>query len=421
MPLAIVVSTTGNSMKLHEILEVQEDYDGFRCTEKRRFTFPHRLAFVGDVVKYEGLAYEISHINKEAGTVVLGYYVVTTPDRILPTWNADCPKFVVDRWYTAHRHHAYDMEFTPINDVQPGSPCKYKGESGWYYIGLDEGGDYLMTRLHAINDNEIEYTKDGNDIWPDVPAEFKVGDKVLVTGPSGAGSTHHIGKVWYVTQVDSQGYFIRSADDKHYHIPETLQPLTEDFKVGDKVRVLRKPLSNDLEDGLYWSPEMDKYVGQVGEVFGLTINSNIAVKFNDGEFWYFKPNQITKTGVTFEDCTVTTKIPDEFTTTVTTTVINPQGGKQAYVAADFDCIPPEGLKLLAECLAFGKNKYGKDNWKLLPREDNISHCLNHINEFRRGDTSEMHLVNAMARLTFALAQTVDSGEYGTDYVHPDMD
>ncbi len=38
--------------------------------------------------------------------------------------------------------------------------------------------------------------------------------------------------------------------------------------------------------------------------------------------------------------------------------------------------------------------------KNIPFEDNLSHAMNHIVEWRMGDRSEPHLVNAMARLTF---------------------
>jgi hypothetical protein len=78
------------------------------------------------------------------------------------------------------------------------------------------------------------------------------------------------------------------------------------------------------------------------------------------------------------------------------------------------------LRLLAQCLGFGARKYGKDNWQGLPIDDNLCHCLNHINEFRAGDASEPHLVNAMARLTFALSQAVDAGRQADAYVHPEM-
>lgn len=101
------------------------------------------------------------------------------------------------------------------------------------------------------------------------------------------------------------------------------------------------------------------------------------------------------------------------------TYTNEQGGKQSFVSARFDCIPPVVLRLLAQCLGFGARKYGKDNWKQIEQWDHLSHAMNHINEWNRGDRSEPHLVNAIARLTFALWQAVEQGQQPDTYIHPD--
>lgn len=102
------------------------------------------------------------------------------------------------------------------------------------------------------------------------------------------------------------------------------------------------------------------------------------------------------------------------------TVTNEAGGKQSFIAARFDCIPPECLRLLAQCLGFGARKYGKENWRQIPLDDNLAHAMNHINEYRRRDTSEPHLVNALARVTFALSLAVGEGTQAPEYVHPEM-
>ncbi len=101
-------------------------------------------------------------------------------------------------------------------------------------------------------------------------------------------------------------------------------------------------------------------------------------------------------------------------------VVNDRGGKQSHISARFDCIPPEVLRLLAQCLGYGAERYGRDNWRSIDQEDNLAHAMNHINEFRMNDRSEPHLVNAMARITFALAQAVESGDQPTRYIHPEM-
>jgi hypothetical protein len=102
-----------------------------------------------------------------------------------------------------------------------------------------------------------------------------------------------------------------------------------------------------------------------------------------------------------------------------TTVVNEQGGKQSHLDARFDCIPPVVLRLLAQCLGFGARKYGDENWINIPQRDNLNHAMNHINEWNRGNRDEPHLVNAMARLTFALWQAVDSKDQPDTYLHPD--
>jgi hypothetical protein len=99
--------------------------------------------------------------------------------------------------------------------------------------------------------------------------------------------------------------------------------------------------------------------------------------------------------------------------------MNENGALQSHIEADFSCIPPECLNLLAECLGRGARVYGKFNWKGISMEDNLSHAMNHINKFRMNDRSEPHLVNAMARITFALWLAVDSGQQPINYIHPD--
>jgi hypothetical protein len=100
---------------------------------------------------------------------------------------------------------------------------------------------------------------------------------------------------------------------------------------------------------------------------------------------------------------------------------------QSHVAARFDCIDPVVLKLLAECLGFGAAKYYPFSYHRIPVDDHINHALNHINEHRRlsqetriDPTDEMHLVNALARITFAISCLAQQGKYPTTYSHPEQ-
>ena len=103
------------------------------------------------------------------------------------------------------------------------------------------------------------------------------------------------------------------------------------------------------------------------------------------------------------------------------TVTNEHGGKQSHIAAAFDSIPPNALKLVAECFAFGRDKYGDTNWHKITVREHLAHSLNHVNEYRRGDIGEMHLVNNAVRSLMALERAVMDHDHDTDYWHPDME
>lgn len=95
-------------------------------------------------------------------------------------------------------------------------------------------------------------------------------------------------------------------------------------------------------------------------------------------------------------------------------------GLQTHIEARFDCVDPVVMKLLAECHGFGVNKYGEHSHKKIPVSDHLNHAINHINEHRRNDKSELHLVNAICRLMFAISQLHEQGQYVDTYWHPDM-
>jgi len=95
-------------------------------------------------------------------------------------------------------------------------------------------------------------------------------------------------------------------------------------------------------------------------------------------------------------------------------------GLQTHIEARFDCVDPVVMKLLAECRGFGVNKYGEHSHKKIPVSDHLNHAINHINEHRRNDKSELHLVNAICRLMFAISQLHEQGQYVDTYWHPDM-
>ena len=102
------------------------------------------------------------------------------------------------------------------------------------------------------------------------------------------------------------------------------------------------------------------------------------------------------------------------------TVTNEHGGRQSFTLADYSQVPPKALRLLAQCLGFGSREYGKGNWKQITIEEHLSHAMGHIVDFRCDDRSEMHLVNALTRLSMALELAVEQGLQPERYEHPKM-
>jgi hypothetical protein len=170
------------------------------------------------------------------------------------------------------------------------------------------------------------------------------------------------------------------------------------FKVGDRVRV-RKPKESDMG---WLSPEMDIYDGGVYEI---QREWGGAVRFKNCLQWAFRYEWLEPAPSVNECLTV-----DSTQTT----------GKQSFIQARYDCLDPLALRLVAECIGFGARKYGEDNHKKISVRDHLNHAMNHINEHRTGDESEMHLVHAIARLLFAVELIIQSGGMEDRYFHPDM-
>ena len=101
------------------------------------------------------------------------------------------------------------------------------------------------------------------------------------------------------------------------------------------------------------------------------------------------------------------------------TVTTADGGKHSFTRARYDAIPMQALRVLAECVGFGLRKYGQDNWKRIPIEEHMGHAMGHLVQWQCGDRSEPHLVNAAARVMFALQLAIESEEQGEQYEHPD--
>ena len=72
---------------------------------------------------------------------------------------------------------------------------------------------------------------------------------------------------------------------------------------------------------------------------------------------------------------------------------------------DFTLLPPNAIKLVAELLTKGLEKYPDEKWRRLSVNDHLAAALRHINAYLRGeafdDGSPSHLINAATRLLFA--------------------
>ena len=69
---------------------------------------------------------------------------------------------------------------------------------------------------------------------------------------------------------------------------------------------------------------------------------------------------------------------------------------------DFTLLPPNAIKLVAELLTKGLEKYPDEKWRTLSVKDHLAAALRHINAYLRGEAfdedSPSHLINAATML-----------------------
>src|SRR5207253_801882 len=56
-------------------------------------------------------------------------------------------------------------------------------------------------------------------------------------------------------------------------------------------------------------------------------------------------------------------------------VVNSQGGRQSRLAFRSDLLPASAIIDVARVLEEGAAKYGKDNWRQIPRVDHLNHAM----------------------------------------------
>ena len=86
------------------------------------------------------------------------------------------------------------------------------------------------------------------------------------------------------------------------------------------------------------------------------------------------------------------------------TKTNAHGGKQSDSMYRADLLPAHALLAVAAVLKHGADKYGANNWHLIPAEENVNHALVHLLAMQAGDSSDDHLGHAATRILFALDQ-----------------
>lgn len=96
--------------------------------------------------------------------------------------------------------------------------------------------------------------------------------------------------------------------------------------------------------------------------------------------------------------------PDAPTTT------NEKGGSQSHIPVRFDLIDARAMFEMAKVLHHGAEKYGEDNWRLIPTKEHLNHALMHIYAWLAGDETDEHLSHILCRATFALGVELQPAE-----------
>jgi hypothetical protein len=259
--------------------------------------------------------------------------------------------------------------------------------------------------------------------------QYGVGDAVRFIAPN----HKYFGIEGHVKKCDGEGYYFHSNDEKtkFWCSSESLERLPFLVK-GDPVTIKQDKLLNGVKGvvigrvaGSYDSNLTKYYVKLHEDPVGMYRIESYLLDF-DKEAIAFKENKAVLDAFVdaiyddWDEMPPKSPKTDAVKPCGTYNVPIKDAGLQTHIEARFDCLDPSVMKLLAECRGFGVSKYGVDSHKKIPVADHLNHAINHINEHRRGDVTEMHLVNAMCRLLFAVSGVLKTGYYEDSYWHPDM-
>lgn len=86
------------------------------------------------------------------------------------------------------------------------------------------------------------------------------------------------------------------------------------------------------------------------------------------------------------------------------TTIKPNTGKQTPINFSVRDYIARALPRIGKVEYDGAMKYGRDNWRLISREDNIEHAILHLVNALTCDTGEDELAHAACRILMAIAR-----------------
>jgi hypothetical protein len=88
-------------------------------------------------------------------------------------------------------------------------------------------------------------------------------------------------------------------------------------------------------------------------------------------------------------------------------VTNDKGGKQSKAPYAFHLCDAKSLLRLAQVMAYGAERYERDNWRRIPCEEHINHAVGHFMLALAGDTQDDHIGHALCRAMMADATRND--------------
>lgn len=381
---------------------------------------------IGDIVEFKNVAYRVTNRRYTVGPwkydlvehdVLIPRHKVVQEDLLSRSPLQVPPRFNVrDRVLHTTAKEVYEIQ-SRLWD--PNKKWLYTLSR---YLPHAPGAEPVTDTMYNVQEKFLlpdtkEYFDDVEGVWVEEPKQpapqkplFKLTDIVVYKG-----EPFRITQIQYEFPTKTYLYDLQTKEPNSLGSYATCRAIAEndiqgeenfETELSDDLRVIEQPAKFKIDDYV-------KYKGCTCQVVMYDYNDErkeyqYEIKTHpNGHTHYYRINESKLSsgglyGLPLDNQTVT----------------NNQGGKQSFVSARFDCIPPVVLRLLAQCLGFGARKYGDTNYQDISMQDHLNHAMNHINEWNRGDRSEPHLVNAMARITFALWHAVDQKQQPDTYIHP---